>query len=158
MSELQAQIVFHGENQPDGLTIDRAECVYGELLNHIGVRPLKALIEIRSFQENRAIAMATGQPVPDENEFTMDFELDPSSTEIWVDPDEFAAAGVACVFHRHIIVSPAISVDDMPSIDNVVEPHRTIDIDAATKNQVELKAKLADWEIELLGGNPAEED
>jgi hypothetical protein len=150
MSELQAQIVFHGEKQADGLTIDHAANIYAQLLMGLGARPLKALIEIREFQENRAIAMATGQSVPDDDAFESTYELDPNASEIWVDPDEFNQAGVMCVLHRHIIVSPTISVDDMPSIDNVIE-RPTIDINAATKIEVERKAQYADWELELLG-------
>ena len=153
MHELQAQIVFHGEKQSDGLTIDHAANIYAQLLMGLGARPLKALIEIREFQESRAIAAATGQWVPDEDSFESTYELDPNSSEIWVDPDEFQQAGAMCVYHRHIIVSPMISVEDMPSIDNVIElsSRQTIDIDAATKIEVERKAQYADWELELLG-------
>jgi len=159
MPELQAQIVLHGEKQVDGVTIDQAHLMYAQLLMGLGARPLNALIEIRNFQEAQAIAQATGQPVIDDDDFEPTYELDPYSSEIWVDPDDFIQTGARCVFHRHIIVSPTISVDDMPSIDNVIEfPRRTIDIDAATKAEVERKAQYADWELELLGEHQAEEE
>lgn len=115
MAQLQAQIVTHGEASSTGLLIEDVGEVYGSLAE-LGVWPLGALLEARRYADEQSINEALGKPTVEPADWDMSYRPDPTRPEIWVDPQEFLELGVACVFHRHILVTPVIDVSDMPPL------------------------------------------
>lgn len=116
MAQVQAQIVAHGNVLPEAVEIAEAEHIWAVLHHRMGAVPLDALMEIRAFIESQALAQVHGDPVPNESDFKPTFQLDATETQVWVDPDEFIQNGAACINHRYIVVSPVISVEDMPPL------------------------------------------
>lgn len=117
MPQVQAQIVVHGERDPEKLSIAEAAEIYQELMD-LGVVPLAACIQRRDLLEKKCIDVEVFQigTVPDLDdpddraELAPPYELDPTRPEIFVDPHDFLAVGASCVAHRHILVSPLIEL------------------------------------------------
>lgn len=113
MTQLQAQIVCHGETDINGTMVEDPDTIWREIAA-VGALPLRLLMEARDFADQQAINEALGLPTVEHHEGT--FALDANRVEVFVDPDEFLQVGVACVYHRHILVKPVIDVSEMPPL------------------------------------------
>lgn len=119
MAQLQAQIVVHGETDSGSVIVEDAEVIYSELYA-LGVWPLDLLMEARAFADEQTINEVLGRPVKCMDEFEPSYRVDPDNpkqdVQIFVDPKEFMAVGVDCMFHRHITVQRVIPVDELPPL------------------------------------------
>lgn len=119
MAQLQAQIVVHGETDSGSVVVEDAEVIYGQLYQ-LGVWPLDLLIEARAFADEQTINEVLGRPTKSMDEFEPSYRVDPDNpsedVQIFVDPKEFMAVGVDCMFHRHITVQRVIPLDALPPL------------------------------------------